>query len=243
MRPSSSASSISFVKTPLPPITDNGSLFTSPVVFMTSMRTSNPRRRSRACSACQSASFEPREPITSCRDIRRSLLESKGIFRQLHRFGLAGLVKATHLVEDGMRDLFDGRHEQRLDRGFLFRCQWSKPLALARQLFTRDVVHVLLHGPDAWSKVHQTQLLLKLHDFRLHDQFGSFRLAFALANVRRDNRFEVVNVEKKDIFYLADRGLDVARHANIDEAGGTITPAPECFACALGSDDVIRRPG
>src|ERR1051326_9156670 len=111
------------------------------------------------------------------------LLESKRIFRQLHCFGLAGLVEATHLVENGMGDLVDGRHEQRLDRGFLFLCQWAEPFALARQFCPSNVLHVLPQSADVWSKVHQTKLLLKLHHFRLHDQFSSFSLTLALANV------------------------------------------------------------
>ena len=68
MRPSSSASSSSFVKTPFPPITESGSVFKSPEVLMISMLTSTagPANASFALthSACVSASLEPREPMT-----------------------------------------------------------------------------------------------------------------------------------------------------------------------------------
>ena len=64
---SSRASSSSFVNTPLPPITESGSVFTSPVVLIISMRISLPGLRKESCalthSAWTRASFEPREPM------------------------------------------------------------------------------------------------------------------------------------------------------------------------------------
>ena len=69
-RRSRSANSISFVNAPCPPIADSGtSRITSPDVLITSTRTetfgSSASSRAFTHSDCHSASFEPREPMTS----------------------------------------------------------------------------------------------------------------------------------------------------------------------------------
>src|SRR6201988_1022583 len=104
MRLSSRASSSSLVNTPLPPISDKGSDFTSPVVLITSIWISRPGfrsiRRAFACSACQSARREPREPMIKRGDIRALLLEFENILFGRKRIGVGAFVELAHLIED-----------------------------------------------------------------------------------------------------------------------------------------------
>ena len=128
--------------------------------------------------------FDPREPITSGRDIARHSSTSR-------RSAGAGAPQARwsrRSVASGSGA--DGRSWQ-LSTSAAIRSLLPAPFVSGPSRFRCRAISAratswkfLAQCADARANVHQSQRLLKLHHFRLHDQFSPFRFTLALTNVR-----------------------------------------------------------
>src|SRR5579871_6371763 len=87
-------------------------------------------RRAFVQCACQRASFEPREPITSCSVSKPENLSDNG--NNGLALGAGGLL--AQLRNRAVRDLIDNSLGEQIKRFFLFRGQRTEFLAEARDL-------------------------------------------------------------------------------------------------------------
>src|ERR1051325_3669272 len=169
--------------------------------------------------------------------------EAEALAPCLHLRLLARVVRAPHAVDDGVRNLVDGRHQHRLYRLLLLGRQRPEASALALELLARDVAKLLLQGADGRADVEVAERLLELHHLRLDYQLGALGLALALAYVRGDDGFEVVHVEDEEGAELRDGRVDVARDAYVYEEGRAVAARPARALGHLGRDDELPRAG
>src|SRR5216684_1168625 len=122
MRPSSRASSISFVKRPLPPIFASGtSRILSPVVLMGTRSTCKFGQRLSSSPlvqlACQRANALPRVPSLTVRRFISSMANIEDFSDEIGEFGTLGIVRhllqllngrVQNLVHDGLGNLIHG---------------------------------------------------------------------------------------------------------------------------------------
>src|SRR5262249_15830420 len=83
----------------------------------------------------------------------------------------------------------------------------------------------------------------KMFHLGVNNDLGRPGLALALLQVCLHDRLQIVDVEHKSVFDLADPGIDIPRDGDVDEEDRTL---PSCFQDARGlrmPDDVIRRTG
>ena len=90
------------------------------------------------------------------------------------------------------------------------------------------------------QRVEPVQKLLQLVIYNgLH--LADFR--FALLPVGCDDLFQVVDVEEKDIVYIACGGIDVARHGDVDEKKRATAALIHGLAQVLSSDYIVGGSG
>src|SRR3984893_11392625 len=125
MLPSSRASSISFVKSPLVPTLDSAtSVILSPVVWMISRRHSWPNASRRDCiqRACHKASWDPREPMVSISVAEAEDLSNNG--NEKMSIGQRGL--APQFRDGPAGDLADHALGESFQRLFLLESERSE---------------------------------------------------------------------------------------------------------------------
>src|SRR5215813_2623469 len=183
-RPSRSASSISFVKRPLVPTLANGtSVILSPVVLMISMRHWCPSPPSCASTqrACQSASCDPRDAMTSMSVLK---VEHLSYGRDhVRAFRLAGLL--AKLADRAVRNLIHDAARERVERLFLLRCQRAHAALDLFQLADPDLLELFLQADDGWCDLGHLEARHHALDFFGHHLFGVIGFFRALAKVRK----------------------------------------------------------
>ena len=87
----------------------------------------------------------------------------------------------------GNQDLFDGR--------FLFLSETAQPFAISLELALDNLHQEFFDFNDCGSDVQRAQLLNELLNLRFNDCFRALGFSFSLANIRLDDRVEIVDVE------------------------------------------------
>ena len=73
------------------------------------------------------------------------------------------------------------------------------------------------------------------------DRLGVVRLLHALAQVGVDHFLQVVDVVEEDVVEIVDRGLDVARHRDIDQEHRLVAARGDDALHLFLVQDVVRR--
>ncbi len=142
-----------------------------------------------------------------------------------------------------MEDLVDDARREHVDLGALLVGQVAELAAETLELSPADLLHRVSQRGDrghdleaAQPVVHAAQLL---HD----DALGVVRLFLALAAVLLHHVLQVVDVVEVGVAHAVDLGVEVARHGDVDEEDGPVTPVLERTLDTLTRDDVVRRRG
>src|SRR3989442_12721019 len=83
----------------------------------------------------------------------------------------------------------------------------------------------------------------KALDFLAHDALRRRNVAAPLGRRLCRHRLEIVDVVQEDILELGDRGLHIARHAEIEDAQRTPAASSDSRRDAVPGDDGVRRRG
>src|SRR5687768_17402486 len=218
MRPASSASSISFTKTPRSPISPNGfERSRSPAVVIGTRATSTSAYAARSASAASSAwmraSLLPRLPRRTI-----ALLEPEEVthgVRIEHTVGRGRRLLHAHrrLVQELRHDLA----RQRLDCAPLARRERGQP--------SLDAVELLLANrlgprPQRGDRRHDVERELPRAEavgFLGHDRLGPHGLLAPPGDTLGHDPLEVVDVVEVAALELVDGGIEVARNSDVDK--------------------------
>src|SRR6266542_1282770 len=101
------------------------------------------------------------------------------------------------------------------------------------------MMEFVAQGADRGTNVQHAQGLLKLHDLRFNYQLRALRLAFTLANVRRDYGLQVVYIEHKYVGKFTHRRIDISRNADVDKERRSIPSLAQSLASHGFGDHIL----
>ena len=143
-----------------------------------------------------------------------------------------------------MRDLVDDAAGQRLHAPAS--CSGVKRPELAAHLFDlagADLLELLLQADDGGRDLGHLEPRHHALDLFGHQRLGVVGLLHALAQVGVDHFLQVVDVVEEDVVEVVDRGLDIARHRDIDQEHRLVAAGGDDALHLLLVQDVVRRAG
>src|SRR2546422_567266 len=169
-------------------------------------------------------------------------LQAKQSFQRLEQAvappGLCGLLEGQGRL---VQKLVQQRLAEVLDLSAILGAQMREAAQRALQLrgahLVQPLAELLQDGHDDQPAVPRPEAL----DLFAHDALRRRDVAAALHRGLCGHRLEIVDVVQEDVLELRDRGLDIARHPEIEDAQGT-PPAPsDRGGYMVPGDDGVRR--
>src|SRR6202158_2345052 len=139
---------------------------------------------------------------------------------QIKSFAL--VVLFLEMSDRYVQDLVDDRCGHRVEgRAFL-----RRQLTHARQgFFTLQLANLLelvTQRDDGWDGIEAGKPFPERVDLSLDDDFGLLRLARAFVAVAFGDAAQIIDVVQVHVIDVVDRGIEVARHAHVDEKHGPV---------------------
>src|SRR5437764_737522 len=154
--------------------------------------------------------------------------------------GLRGLFEGDGRL---VQELVEQRMAEVLDFSAVVRAQMREAAQRALQLggahLVQPLAELLQDGHDDQPAVPGPKAL----DFLAHDALRRRNVAAPLGRRLCRHRLEIVDVVQEDVLELGDRGLHIARHAEIEDTQRTPAAASDGRRDAVPGDDGVRRRG
>ena len=196
----------------------------SPCVRMTTVSTGRPEARVSSAAKAPDwvrASALARVPIRSGRAGRRRhfapLVEAE---KGAHGRGALEALRAVAFLQAHRRvveDVGDERLREPLDRGPVGRAQRGELAGVLLELGAPDALELLAQAAHDVGLQEAAAPLLELQDALLDDRLRARDLARARPRVHVRHLLQRVEVVAVDVGELADLGLDVARHGEVED--------------------------
>ena len=111
------------------------------------------------------------------------------------------------------------------------------------ELALADRLHLLADGDDRRDDLEALEPAPEALHLLLDDRLPAHRLALALVDVTGDGDREVVEVVEVDVVEVVDRGIEVARHGEVDEEHRPLLAGAQHLLDERRRDEVVGRAG